>query len=616
MAITEVKLEETHNKVDTSLDTIQQKAIEVFTKMKGVFDASKCDMGLDFEKRMQEITEQKVLQIQAAARNENEDELRKEIAVFPDLFLSGAVAFQVRYLNKQNQINKYGDIYFAGHLSAVGVGAPPNSSDNNWHRYMVPYGEEITELVSDGVGMWGIAKDRTKAYFSGHCKGDDGGKHFSLPVRFTFSSDIKKILVGRVTGTYENSSSDSKYAKHLSIIILKNGKVYAFGANEGYECGQGTNNSTYYDTPKIVSFTCTDEGTSFTEIAGEEFVAEDGAVGFNGHRGCVILIGKHKNQNKQVAYGWGCNKDKHMPTFVDSHSSEYISTDSNNLAYKKPVRIFPLRSTYFPYKVWIIFGQKSSSYSDLHFITFMNLGSNENDQALYAAGYNADYQIDTSGNTKTTFIAAKNSDRLGGANMPKAIDIQGVPDKSFIVGIFVDSRSPKQENGKDVGEVYICGYVPQNVGMEPVQNNKTLWEKLTKLQSVSKMWYFGDTNNNSNPQSYMKPIVYLQSESTTIKLEVAGFEPAFGNQGEWIYNPNAGYSTVDAGYLTVDIRQGLAISSAATNAAFKGALLYGVTTDKRRIVVKGGMTDGSESSVLDFPHRAFSPIQGMPEIAM
>lgn len=369
-----------------------------------------------------------------------------------------------------------------------------------------------------------------------------------------------------------------------------------------------------------------DATSAATTLSNEQFIAEDGAVGFNGYRGYVILIGKHKNstdQNERVAYGWGCNKDGNIPTYKassDNWSSEYVDTSSSNKAYKKPVRVQCSTLEEYPFKVWCICGQQGDNYDSLHFQTYMNVGANERTQKFYGCGWNEHKQISQNVNNQTvsSLQGQIKSEAYRGTAMPKAIDIQGTSCGSVIFGLFQTQLGSKTENGKEVGEIWACGYYKSNMGAtyeSNISNGATVWTQFIKQQTVSKLWFYSDTNPNNNPKDHGNYILYFESEGTATKLGVAGYDPVYAEQGSFIYTVS-GCEFIDDGKQWVDISLGLSISSAATNSAWNGALIYGVTPDKRRIVLKGGDPNTATYSVVQFPHKKFIPLEGMPEIAM
>lgn len=553
MAISEQQIEQATQRVEESVKNIHDKIIEAVEKLKKSEDVIESEALKDFEKLLSDKTDEQLNKIQAMLPL-SDDQYKRELFIFPKLFLNGGMVVQERFIDKQGQITRYGDIYYSGHAMFSGGGWNDVETILPFVKVPFPIGVEITEAIGDGIGIWYIEKEKKKAYYVGIKTTRGQSRSFLLyPVQHTFTSKIKKILVGKTTScNYPSSNSSSYYLKsHLSIIILENGEAYGYGDNSA-QIIKAEDYDKFITTPTKLQIP-------------DGWQVKDGALGYCGYKGSALLICEKGEEQK--VFGCGHNVDGELGNGNTSSLSEWRPCLTSGFPSGRKI-----------FNIWMIAMAYSSSWSSSpeHWCsTYFTAGDNENKQFFYGCGANDYKTVNYYGNSDLTTIAELKKDASNaneGESLMNVIDVQGSV-RSCVFALTKDKK------------VYMAGQADDRMGNITYGS----WGKWSLVnhgnQNIEKI-YFHKYN--------------VWSSSHDLKDGILVF--LTGDHVNWTgvdKTRNTSASSLSQGYEEfwndekLQLDKGLCVSSADIEETKKGAIFYGIDKTGRHILVYGKKTTGN-----------------------
>lgn len=161
---------------------------------------------------------------------------KKSIRLLHNIHLYRNFAYQEVFLNANDEIAKYGDIFFNGHAASnriSGCGRITNTS--SFTRVALPSDIEFIEVFGGHTTFYALPKEGNFIYVWGMnvcgCAGVGHTNQIPIPIKVDFEARVKKIVCGKsINNSYQSA-----------LALCENGKVYVTGRNA---TGQlGTNNT-------------------------------------------------------------------------------------------------------------------------------------------------------------------------------------------------------------------------------------------------------------------------------------------------------------------------------------------------------------------------------------
>ena len=161
---------------------------------------------------------------------------KKSIRLLHNIHLYRNFAYQEVFLNANDEIVKYGDIFFNGHAASnriSGCGRITNAS--SFTRVALPSDIEFIEVFGGHTTFYALPKEGNFIYVWGMnvcgCAGVGHTREIPIPIKVDFEARVKKIVCGKsINNSYQSA-----------LALCENGKVYVTGRNQAGQLG--TNNT-------------------------------------------------------------------------------------------------------------------------------------------------------------------------------------------------------------------------------------------------------------------------------------------------------------------------------------------------------------------------------------
>lgn len=608
--ITENDIEESHKRLNDKIASITDKANELLESWKAVNDLSKCQEISTISDIFTAAVDKQIARLDAVTKLDD-DQVRREIHIFNDITLMSAMLFQIRYLDKNGGVASYGDLFLAGRQYFYGIGNNDDDLVIPWTRIPVPFGCQINEAVSDGLGIWLIDKEREKIFYIGGQKeiNSNNSNRLSHGMRqFHFPKKVKKIAVGKMTHYSGNSSYYPSTSNHIAIIVTDDGKAYGFGNNQSGTISY-PGNTTWIGTPQEIHIKYSDQEKDDLKIVDAVVVN----CGYT-HNAAVFVCEHTKDEqvaNRKILFGSGKN--------ITNIFGEGVSTSET------PQRLFITHFGGHPkHQAWKVWAVASSNYynndSYVYATLYVSVGDAEQGAQLYACGYGKEGQISrtfdkNSNGGKTRDLTACTPATGSGFNMTNIVDIKGIGYKSITVA---------RDSNK---HLYIAGKLSQQICK--VDSGET--EGFTKITigtagsalECDDFWIYGPINRwNSDRDSDTKPYLVWYHSGGDPGFFHSGWDFADGSSGKMVTGySNQYYSQLPGDYL-INPKKGICLSTRDYDNDNYGFILYGASLDGRYILVrgrtgkwnKGEDSAGNNTAVFIGNPETFVPAPGMPLI--
>lgn len=246
---------------------------------------------------------------------------KKSIRLLHNIHLYRSFAYQEVLLNANDEIVKYGDIFFNGHAASnriSGCGRIRNAS--SFTRVALPSDIEFIEVFGGHTTFYALPKEGNFIYVWGMnvcgCAGVGHTREIPIPIKVDFEARVKKIVCGKST----NNSYQS------TLALCENGKVYVTGRNGAGQLG--TNNTLdlntwtqnpYLSNIKDIDIACVNgEGISMC-------IDNDGALFTFGHN-AQGACGNNTTSNVLMPYKQVFNKKVKLAKASINNASGINST--------------------------------------------------------------------------------------------------------------------------------------------------------------------------------------------------------------------------------------------------------------------------------------------------